>query len=113
MIEAPLEGEADESYIDSMNAKPYLGFLLFIGFVLYGFVYPIWARLGCCGICGIESEFEEEGDHMMDMDAKEDGNIRQLWMKHIRRGVRTELMAEKRRASSQNFNQIKSKDISF
>jgi len=52
-IEAPVEGEDYTSYSSLVEEyKPVLGFLLFVMFVLYGFVYPIWTRLGCiCGYC--------------------------------------------------------------
>lgn len=49
-IEAPVKGEYDVEYTKSISAaKPYLGMLMFAGFVLYGFVYPVYTRLGICG----------------------------------------------------------------
>ena len=107
-IEAPVEGEDDEVYTESIKEfKPYLGVLMFIGFVLYGFVYPVWTRLGCFGLCS-ESDVEDKGDHIINDDA---GNtsIRGLLQKQIKMNIRSELMAEQKRAS----RQIKSKDISF
>ena len=50
IIQAPVDGEEDTVYTAGLgDAKPFLGMLLFTGFVLYGFVYPVYTRLGCCG----------------------------------------------------------------
>ncbi len=65
-IEAPVEGEIDVEYTESItSAKPYLGMLVFSAFVLYGFVYPVYTRLGCCGRC---KPREADTDHLADMD---------------------------------------------
>lgn len=52
VIEAPVEGE---EYINltewAGDMKPFLGALVFIGFVMFGLVYPLWTKLGCCGKC--------------------------------------------------------------
>jgi len=51
-IEAPVEDEEDEELTRQLGwLKPWLGILVFIGFVIYGFIYPIYTRLGCCGYC--------------------------------------------------------------
>ena len=49
-IEAPVDGEEDENYTEWLgDAKPLVGFLFFVCFVLYGFAYPLYTRLGCFG----------------------------------------------------------------
>ncbi len=49
-IEAPVADEYDKEYTKSIaSAKPYLGMMMFTCFVLYGFVYPVYTRMGCCG----------------------------------------------------------------
>ena len=51
-IEAPVEEEEDEdnNMTDWMGGtKPALGLAVFVFFVLYGLVYPLYSRLGCCG----------------------------------------------------------------
>eukprot|EP01084_Bolivina_argentea_P013583 25497_1 len=49
-MEAPVLGEADKEYTKSIkSAKPYLGMLMLTFFILYGFVYPLWTKVGCCG----------------------------------------------------------------
>lgn len=65
-IEAPVEGEDDVVWTESVeDYKWFLGTLLFTAFVLYGFVYPIWTRLGCCGKWKPkELGIEETDDHM-------------------------------------------------
>ena len=41
-LEAPIEGESYVSYTAMVEEyKPVLGFFAFVGFVLYGFVYPV------------------------------------------------------------------------
>eukprot|EP01083_Nonionella_stella_P036088 98475_1 len=51
-MEAPVLGEDDKEYTKSIkSAKPYLGMLMLTFFILYGFVYPLWTRIGCCGKC--------------------------------------------------------------
>jgi len=60
-IEAPVEDEEDTVYTAALGgAKPFLGMLMFTGFVLYGFVYPVYTRLGCCG--HFKPDPEEETD---------------------------------------------------
>jgi len=47
-VEAPVEGEEDNVVTEAIEGyKPGLGAVLLIGFIIYGFVYPIWTRLGC------------------------------------------------------------------
>jgi len=67
-LEACVEGETCVSYTEDIGEyKPVLGFLLFTGFVLYGFVYPVWTRLGCiCGYCKPSKSELLETDHIMD-----------------------------------------------
>lgn len=49
-IEAPVAGEEDNNLTEWMGAlQPILGFLVFVGFVLYGAVWPLYTKIGCCG----------------------------------------------------------------
>lgn len=51
-IEAPVVGEEDQVWTEPVEEiKWFLGMLMFTMFVLYGFAYPIWTRMGCCGHC--------------------------------------------------------------
>ena len=44
-VEAPVEGEDDVVWTAGVeDVKWFLGMLLFVAFVLYGFAYPIWTR---------------------------------------------------------------------
>ena len=50
-MEAPVDGEEDENYtaILGSGGKTFVGLLVFTFFVCYGFVYPLYTRLGCFG----------------------------------------------------------------
>jgi len=64
-MEAPLLDEPDNNITAVIqDEKPALGFFLFVAFVCYGFVYPLYTRLGCCGhfIGGQKSERELAAD---------------------------------------------------
>eukprot|EP01084_Bolivina_argentea_P038424 71031_1 len=64
-IEAPVEGEFDKVYTEGItDAKPYLGMGIFLCFVLYGFIYPVWTRMGCCGFCKPTVEQLQQTDHV-------------------------------------------------
>merc|ERR1719244_647108 len=67
-LEAPVEGESYVSYTGMLGEyKPILGFALFVGFLLYGFVYPVWTRLGCiCGKCRPSMSELADTDHIME-----------------------------------------------
>jgi len=67
-LEAPVEGESYVSYTGWLEEyKPVLGFTLFVGFMLYGFVYPVWTRLGCvCGYCRPSTSELADTDHIME-----------------------------------------------
>jgi len=71
-MEAPVAGEDDSSMMDSLGEqRQYLGFALFVCFVIYGFVYPLWTRrrMLCCCCYKDKSEPEEsedDTDHMID-----------------------------------------------
>ena len=78
-IEAPIHGEEDESYTDWLGtSKPFVGFIVFILFLIYGLVYPLYTRLGCCG----RFKPASADDHMMDeIDASELTNVQQVGRK--------------------------------
>lgn len=67
--EAPVLGEEDQVLTESIeSAKWFFGILLFAGFVSYGFVYPVWTKLGCkcCGKEFMPTKHEmETQDHVM------------------------------------------------
>ena len=69
-IEAPVRGEDDSNYTDWMgSAKPVLGTVVLIGFILYGLVYPIATRMGCCGFkyCKrTKEQLDSDHDHIID-----------------------------------------------
>jgi len=69
-LEACVEGEPCTSYTEDIEEfKPVLGFILFVGFVLYGFVYPVWTRLGCiCGYCKPSKSELLDTDHIIDQE---------------------------------------------
>merc|ERR1712242_183779 len=74
-VEAPVEGEEDNVVTESIeDFKPLLGFIVLTMFVLYGFVYPIYTRLGCncCGLkrCVPSKEEQEITDHVIDEPAE-------------------------------------------
>merc|ERR1712087_939838 len=72
-IEAPVEGEEVVSWTESFEGeKPVLGFLVFVSVVLYGFVYPVWTRLGCvAGYCKPSKSELMDTDHIAgDVDEK-------------------------------------------
>ena len=52
-IEAQVEGEVLKTeLLEWMGAaRPAVGLVIFILFTIYGFVYPIYTQLGCCGRC--------------------------------------------------------------
>jgi len=63
----PTADSATESLdlLDDLQAL--FGFLLFVLFVIYGFVYPLYTRCGCC--CCLKrtkSELDADQDHMID-----------------------------------------------
>eukprot|EP00483_Globobulimina_turgida_P012025 UN12047 len=97
-IEAPVEGEYDKVYTKPLaNAKPYLGILMFTCFVLYGFVYPIWTRMGCCGRCKPREAESEETDHItQEIDVEEIGShgISKEILEQIKMEVRMEVKKE-------------------
>jgi len=71
-IEAPVEGEDDNVVTESIeDLKPLLGLLVLIMFILYGFVYPVWTRLGCSCLgkygesCKPSKEMMDEQDHII------------------------------------------------
>jgi len=71
-IEAPVEGEEYSSLTEGLEeAKWVLGLFMFIGVLLYGFVYPLYTRLGCCGRCKPTKEMLEDTDHITDKPQKE------------------------------------------
>ena len=73
-IEAPVDGEEDENYTAILgDTKPFLGFLVFVGFVLYGFVYPLYTRLGCCGRC--KPKTADTDDHMATVEGEDPASI--------------------------------------
>jgi len=72
-IEAPVEGEIDKEYTKNLeNFKPFCGFLVFIGFLIYGFVYPLYTRLGCCGKWKpTPKDLEKDIDHITEEKQQE------------------------------------------
>merc|ERR1712083_271611 len=86
------------------------GFLLYSCFVLYGFVYPVYTRLGCCGKCKPkESETKENLDHIA--EAQEDFEISQVELDRIREIVREE-MARNNERQNQQMHQLKPNGMS-
>eukprot|EP01084_Bolivina_argentea_P258704 436259_1 len=68
-IEAPVQDEIDKEYTKAIaGAKPLLGLLMFTCFVFYGFVYPIYTRLGCCGKCKPKEAIIDETDHLAESE---------------------------------------------
>jgi len=69
-LEAPVEGESYVSYTEYVEEyKPVIGFFAFLGFVLYGFVYPVWTRLGCVlGYCKPSQSELADTDHIIDQE---------------------------------------------
>ena len=71
-IEAPVEGEDYSSLTDWLAEGQWvLGLFIFVMVVLYGFVYPLYTRLGCCGRCKPSKEELENTDHLTDAPQKE------------------------------------------
>merc|ERR1719491_231371 len=71
-IEAPVEGEEFSSLAEGLaDARWVLGLFLFTAVLLYGFVYPLYTRLGCCGRCKPTKEMLEDTDHFTDQPHKE------------------------------------------
>jgi len=66
-IEAPIEGENYKSPTQSIEQyKVIVGLILFSFFLLYGLIYPLATRIGCCGQCRrTDEELAEDVDHMM------------------------------------------------
>ena len=44
---------------------------MFTAVFLYGFVYPLYTRLGCCGKCKPSKERLQDTDHITDQPGKE------------------------------------------
>eukprot|EP00485_Elphidium_margaritaceum_P017145 CAMPEP_0202734398 /NCGR_PEP_ID=MMETSP1385-20130828/188658_1 /ASSEMBLY_ACC=CAM_ASM_000861 /TAXON_ID=933848 /ORGANISM="Elphidium margaritaceum" /LENGTH=440 /DNA_ID=CAMNT_0049400759 /DNA_START=1741 /DNA_END=3063 /DNA_ORIENTATION=- len=69
-IEAPVEDEDDTVWTSFLSdfSRGLCGFLIFLLFTLYGFVYPVWTRLGCCGYCKPTERELLDTDHVIEED---------------------------------------------
>ena len=50
-MQEPVDAEQEESYttVSKSSCKAFVSHFVFTFFVVYGFVYPLYTRLGCCG----------------------------------------------------------------
>jgi len=97
--------------LEDAGIKWFLGVLLFICFVLYGFVYPIWTRAGCCGKWKPEDlGLEETVDHIAFTEQKVSDaelktlNVTQQMLDRLKNEILEEFKREQQHMNANNHN---------